>query len=299
MGRSWTNLTSGGRSRSRAAGLAARGYDRGSMRYVARPPVAPLAGHVEYVWASQGAPAHAKERVVPTGTLELLFNLVEDEVRIHDADGRTRSSSGAAVSGAYRRPFTFDTRETASAVGVHFRPGRAGELLGVPPGALTDRHADLDALWGRRARELRERLCAATTTQQRFAILEAELVSRLDRGRVHPAVAYAIDALAGPRARVGDIVKHAGLSSRRLIELFTASVGITPKRFGRVMRLQRATALGRTASLDWARIAHECGYSDQSHLIRDFRELAHVTPRDLIRVSVHVAEHHQLAVLDG
>ena len=45
---------------------------------MARPPAAPLAKFAEYLWASQGAPAHAKERVVPTGTLELFFSLVDD-----------------------------------------------------------------------------------------------------------------------------------------------------------------------------------------------------------------------------
>lgn len=269
------------------------------LRYAARPPAPPLANFVEYVWASQGAPAHAKERIVPTGTLELAVSVVDHGARIDDSVGREWGFSGAVVSGAYRRPFTFDTREDSSVVGVHFKPGRAGMILGLPPGELTDRHVDLDALWGRRARELRERLCAATTTEQRFAILEAELVSRLDRRRVHPAVAYALDALARPEARVGDIAKGAGLSQRRLIELFTAAVGITPKRFGRIRRFQRATALARSAAIDWTRVAHDCGYYDQAHLIRDFRELAEVTPSDLIRASLHPGEQHQLAVSEG
>jgi AraC-like DNA-binding protein len=266
------------------------------MSYVARPPTPPLAKFVEYVWASQGAPAHATERVVPTGTLEFLVNLVDDDVRIYDAAGRSQWLSGAVVSGAYRHPFMFDTRENASVVGVHFRPGLAGVVLGVPPGELVDRHVDLDALWGRRARELRERLCAATTTHQRFAILEAELASRLDERRVHPVVGYALDMLAQPQARVGDIAKRTSLSQRRLIEIFNAAVGLTPKRFGRVLRFHRATALGRSAALDWTRIAYECGYYDQAHLIRDFRELADLTPSDVIRASVHVKEHHQLAM---
>lgn len=269
------------------------------LRYAARPPTPPLANFVEYVWASQGAPAHAKERIVPTGTLELAVSVVDHGARIDDSVGREWGFSGAVVSGAYRRPFTFDTREDSSVVGVHFKPGRAGMILGLPPGELTDRHVDLEALWGRRARELRERLCAATTTDQRFAILEAELASRLDRRRVHPAVAYALDALARPEARVGDIAKGAGLSQRRLIELFTAAVGITPKRFGRIRRFHRATALARSAAIDWTRVAHDCGYYDQAHLIRDFRELAEVTPSDLMRASLHPGEHHQLAVSEG
>jgi AraC-like DNA-binding protein len=266
--------------------------------YAARPPTPPLAKLVEYVWASQGAPAHAKERIVPTGTLELIVSLVDGKGRIYDAAGRCRWFSGGVVAGAYRRPFCFDTHEGASAVGVHFRPGCAGVVLGVPPGELIDQHVDLEALWGRRARTLRERLCAATTTHQRFAILEAELASRLDERRIHPAVPYALDALDRPEARVGDIATCLGLSQRRLIELFTGAVGITPKRFGRVLRFQRAIARARGAAPDWTRIAHACGYYDQSHLIHDFRDLADVTPSDLMRASVHVKEHHQLAVLE-
>jgi len=269
------------------------------LHYAARPPTPPLGKFVEYLWASQGAPSHAKERVVPTGTLELGISLVEDTGRINDTLIGGGSFSGAFVSGAYRRPFTFETRKTASVVGVHLRPGYAGVILGVPPGELTDRHLDLETLWGRRARELRERLCAATTTQERFALLEAELASRLDERCVHPAVTYAIDALARPDARVGDIAKSVGFSQRRLIELFSAAVGITPKRFGRVLRFHRATALARSGVFDWTRVAHECGYYDQAHLIHDFRDLADVTPSDLLRASAHPKEHHQFAVLDG
>jgi AraC-like DNA-binding protein len=271
------------------------------LHYVARPPAPPLARFVEYVWASQGAPAHARERVVPTGTLELFVSLVDDDAGMHDLAGRYGLFSGAGVSGAYRRPFTFQTRENASVVGVHLRPGCAGVVLGVPPGELTDRHVDLEQLWGRRARELRERLCAAPTTHQRFAILEAELASHLDERHMHPAVRYALDVLARPHVgvRVGDIANSADLSQRRLIELFTGVVGLTPKRFGRILRFHRATALARSAALDWTRVAHECGYYDQAHLIRDFHELAGVTPSDLIRASLHPKEHHQLAVSQG
>lgn len=254
-----------------------------------------LANIVEYVWASSGAPAHACERVVPTGTLELFVSLVDDKRRVHGVGGGG-SFSGAGVAGAYRRPFSFETAETASVLGVHFRPGRAAAVLGVPPGELMDQHVDLEALWGRSARELRDRLREARSTPERFAILEAALVARLVPDRVHPTVIHALGALTRPEARVVDVAKHVGLSQRRLIELFTAIVGITPKRFGRVMRFQRATELAQRSSLDWTRVAHECGYYDQAHLIRDFHELADMTPRELSRTSVHAREHHQFAV---
>jgi AraC-like DNA-binding protein len=268
--------------------------------YIARPPAAPLADHVAYVWASRGAPAHALERVVPTGTLELIVSVVDDGGQVYDPEGREQHlSGGAVVSGAYRRPFTFASCATTSVVGVHLRPGRAGEILGIPANELVDRHVDLDALWGARSvRELRERICEARTTERRFQILEATLAARLRDRRMHPSVAYALDVLAGDGARIAAIAKETGASQRRLIEHFTAAVGLTPKRFGRIMRFHRATALARTSTLEWARLAQECGYYDQAHLIREFRDLAEMTPTDVVRASTHVQEHHQLAVLD-
>jgi AraC-like DNA-binding protein len=282
-----------------AARCQQRCYDRAVLQYVARPPTPALASVVEYVWASQGAPSHARERVVPTGTLELFVTLVDVETRIHGVAGRLHQFSGAGVAGAYRRPFTFDTHHDASVVGVHFRPGQAGLVLGVPPGELMDRHVDLRDLWGNGAHELRDRLCTASTTAERFTLLEAALLSRLAARRGHPAVAHALDVLTGPQARVADIASAAGLSQRRLVELFTSAVGITPKRFGRIVRFQRATALARGGGLEWTRVAHECGYYDQAHLIRDCHELAGMTPGELRRASVHAEEPHQLAVPEG
>src|SRR5262249_38378290 len=111
------------------------------MQYQTYRPGPPLTGLVAYLWALQDAPVHSTERLVPSGTLVLVFNLHMGAMRIHDAHTMAcRQYSGAAVSGAYQRFFVIDTREHASTVGVHFRPGGAWAFLGVPPGELADRH---------------------------------------------------------------------------------------------------------------------------------------------------------------
>jgi AraC-like DNA-binding protein len=264
------------------------------MLFVARPPAVALAPFVDYLWSLRDRDApHARERIVPSGTLELVVNLDEDELRVYDGD-RCRRLSGVAVSGAYRRYFVIDTREHASIVGVHFRPGGAFALLGVEPGALVDQHVDLEALWGRSARELRERLCSAPSEAQRFAILEQVLLARLSTPRRrHPAVAIAIERLCQPGASIGDIADEVQLSHRRLIELFTREVGMTPKLFGTVRRFERALSQAQATSLvDWARLAAACGYFDQSHMIRDFTRLAGSSPAEMLRHTRQVKAHH-------
>src|SRR5688500_9355086 len=135
------------------------------MRYVAHRPRAPLDAYVEYIWALSAEPAHARERIVPNGTLELVINLEADAFRIFDpSTGDVRRLRGAMVSGCYSSAFDFDTSAHANILGVHFRPGTASPLLGVPPGVLANAHVDLEALWGSSA--LRERLCAETTQRR-------------------------------------------------------------------------------------------------------------------------------------
>jgi AraC-like DNA-binding protein len=203
------------------------------------------------------------------------------------------------VSGAHQRYFVVDTREHASIVGVHFRPGGALPFLGVSPGELANSHVDLEALWGRTATELREKLCTATTTAERFAVLERHLRQRLSERRSgHRAVPFALDQLARPGVNVGDVAATLALSRRRLIEVFTAEVGMTPKRLSRVLRFQRASALAqRAAAPDWAQLALTCGYFDQSHLIHDVAEFTGCSPGRLLPARQRVKDFH-LAVPD-
>jgi AraC-like DNA-binding protein len=111
----------------------------------------------------------------------------------------------------------------------------------------------------------------------------------------HYAVSTALEAL-GQRidVTVRDISKEVGLSQRRFIEIFKAEVGMTPKLFSRVQRFQRARATihQQEETTDWADIAMECGYFDQSHLIRDFREFSGISPAAYLRQYNRFIDRH-------
>lgn len=258
-------------------------------------PAAPLSAFVANLWALSDAPSHAQERIVPSGTVELVINLSEDEFRIYDATASQgfQRFSGAIVSGAYDSYFVIDTAAHASVIGVHFKPGGALPFLGLPPGALGAGHVDLETLWGRAARELRESLCSCPAPTRRFEILEAALLHRLGRPiRRHAAVPMALQEL-GRGTSVREVVAQVGLSHRRFVEVFTTEVGMTPKLFARVQRFQRAAALTHDATPDWSNIAAQCGYFDQAHLIRDFVAFTGFPPSQFVRhSSPRVKENH-------
>src|SRR5262245_28933682 len=117
-----------------------------TMFYRSYVPAPPLAEFVEWFWYCADVPTYARARILPSGTVEMVFNLRDDEVRL---DGPVRRRlSGAVVSGAYGEFLVIDPMQHASMIGVHFRPGGAAPFLGTAAGDLTDAHADLETLWG-------------------------------------------------------------------------------------------------------------------------------------------------------
>ena len=262
------------------------------MIFCSHAPSPPLADFVERFWLCSDTPSHRRERILPSGTIELVINLLEDEIRIYEPlrPDRWRRFSGAVVSGPYSTCFLIDPLQHASIIGVHFMPGGAFPFFGAPADELADTHLDLETLWGRAATELRERLCTAATVVQRFSLLEDALISRLlPPPARHGAVSIALGMFEqmSEGAKVRDVACRVGLSQRRFIQVFAAEVGLTPKLYRRVRRFQQARELVRSFEvLDWARVAVNCGYFDQPHLIRDFQEFSGLTPADYHRRSI-------------
>jgi AraC-like DNA-binding protein len=253
---------------------------------------------VRNVWAfdSGGAPASpggGLERVLPTGMMHVVIRLSPEPLTLFDDDtgANPRVVGHCLVGGARSTSYVRDVSAPSRSVGAQLHPGAASLLLGVPAGELAERHTPLDDLWGADAGRARERLAHAGSLEAELELFESMLAARLPRVRsLHPAVA---DALArfDEEARVADVVARSGYSHRAFISLFRGAVGLTPKVFCRVRRLERATRLitsGSAANL--ADVALAAGYADQAHCAREFAEIAGVSParyRDLAPASAN------------
>ena len=262
-------------------------------------PKPPLSEFVDNFWLYEGNQAEPKtERILPTGTLELAINLRQNELRFYDSEYPSNYSrlSGAVVSGASGHGFTPDAGEEVFIVGVHFKPGGAFPFLGLPAGDLADNHVDLETLWGpSSARRLRERLCEARTSAERFQLLQETLLSRLYPGvEKHYAVSAALEMFVKnqPGPTVREAAKDLGLSQRRFIQVFKAEVGLTPKLFSRIQRFQQTRSfIQQNPSPNWVDLALDFGYFDQSHLIREFLEFSGLSPADYLIRHKKFIEH--------
>jgi AraC-like DNA-binding protein len=256
--------------------------------YAWAAPAAPLRGLVAWYtgYRQEGGPP-ASHRGLPSPYLTLIITLDDPLVVARHPDpaappGRYQTLAG----GLHTTPalITHDGRQ--SGVQVALSPLGARALLGLPAGELASIDVEGTDVLGRVARELHERLRSAGNWAERFALLDELLAARAQAGppvRREVAEAWRLLVTSGGAIRAGQLAGKVGWSPRYLQRQLLSETGLTPKSAARVIRfdrarrrLQREAGAGRPPSL--AGLAAGCGYYDQAHLAREFRELAGCPP---------------------
>lgn len=255
-----------------------------SVHFVARTPSPALRPFVASFWLYEGAHAHALERVLPHGELQLLVNLEEDALRCRRGGAWERESriGGIGLVGLRDAPAAIDTAQQRRIAGVAFRPGGAWAFFEPPLIELRNLEVDLADLWGREARAIRDAMLEAPSDDDVLRILERALHGRWCGERPDRGLDAAVCALVSG-ARVDATADALGTTPATLRRRFLRRVGASPKRFARVARVGRALrALDRGAPESWARFAFEQGFVDQSHLIRELKDLCGITPSEYL-----------------
>ncbi len=260
----------------------------GVSEYAWAAPAAPLRGLVAWYtgYRQEGVPP-ARHRGLPSPYLTMIITLDDPLTVARHPDPATAAGCYTTlVGGLHTSPalITHDGRQ--SGVQVALSPLGARALLGMPAGELANTDVEGSDVLGAAARELHERLREARTWAARFAILDEVLAARAGPGpRVSSGVAEAWRLLTGSGGaiRVSDLAQQVGWSPRYLQRRMLTETGLTPKSAARVTRFDRARRLlqrqaGAGQPVTLADLAAACGYYDQAHLAREFRELASCPP---------------------
>ena len=255
------------------------------IRYSEHTLPPPLSRFVEYVWFLHAdAPAAAvPERVVPDGCPELVFQLADPCLA-----GRPGSSlmtqPRALLVGPLTSAILVAPAGRVATMGIRFRPSGLAAFLPISLGELPDRQVAPEDLFGPAARELAERLLAASREPQRVALAVRFLRTRLRQpdAPVRP-VERAVSCMVARRGPVAveRLAGGLGITRRHLERAFVRETGMGPSRLGRVIRFQSVFRELAESRKGWAEVAVACGYYDQSHLYRDFRDFAAAPPGEL------------------
>jgi AraC-like DNA-binding protein len=249
-------------------------------------PAPDLAGVVVEYWEVQGALRPFRETLLPNGAVEIMVNLGPVH-EVHSDQGRGLWEH-SWISGLHERALTIESLAGTHLVSARLHPLGAVGVLGDHVAAVANRIVPIESLLGRDALVLRDELLAAPSPRERFAILETFVGALRTRvGRPVPdflrRATAAIDERHG-NVRASELHHDVGVSRRHLSVTFSRYVGLSAKRYAAIRRFMwTLSQLRGQASADWPKLAAKAGYSDQSHLARDFRRVGAATPTEYLR----------------
>lgn len=219
-------------------------------------------------------------------------------IRSSDGDPRAISSNVIVVAPHAGRLVTGHLTGTVHHFCIQLQPTALHRLLGIGMQQLTDLYVPAADLFGARLNRLRDAVLRAPGFDARVATSERWLVDMLHGARDLDGIDFAARAVrhTGGLAPLHLLASRAGLSERQWRRRFTEQTGLPPKLYARITRLDTVLERRRAEpEMTWADIAQRSGYADQSHMLRDARDLLGTTPARWLtdpELGSHALAHH-------
>jgi len=250
-------------------------------------PAKPLSQYVECFWYVDLRVPYQREIIVPTATVELIINFGSG-FKLIDKNNpqRFELNTDSWLVGMQTEHLINEPLAETKMIGVRFKPGGTAPFFQFPASEAHNLTIELEALWGQFANELREELYELQPLAAKFTRLEQLLLSRMhiDAYQLEP-ISYAVQQIQRERGKLAikPLSNAVNMSQKHLANQFRKIVGVSPKALARVTRFQHVLGtIDPTQPIDWAHVAQQCHYYDQSHFNRDFAAFAGLTPSQYI-----------------
>lgn len=268
------------------------------MDYQTFEPHPDLRSLVNCYWTLK-VPADAeknRQRIVPDGCIEMAF-ILGDDIKRYTSGDQYILQPRAMVLGQIIDPFYIEPTGYVDTFAIRFYPYGFANFVTVPIKELANKETPLSSLFEEKAcKKLEGEIVRATDVKERIAIIERFLFDMQQEGpTIDKLVKSTVDALLSSKGSASiRTILQGDLSRRRQLERnFTRQIGLSPKQFGKVIRLQTALKMllsqeGETLT----EIAYESEYYDQAHFSKDFKEFTGTNPKTFLE-----DKHHLLSSL--
>jgi AraC-like DNA-binding protein len=171
---------------------------------------------------------------------------------------------------------------------ILFQPGALYRLTGIPSYELTNTFIDAEAIWGREIAQVQEQLCNLEEIDDCVKVAEQfleKIIKKSKRDLVGVDKIGQLILYQNQQISVDHLASQACLSPRQFYRKFNQRMGIGPKSFDKIKRLEMAYKLkNANLKVDWLTIALKLGYYDYQHLVHDFKEFTNLTPNGFLHL---------------
>ena len=250
-----------------------------------------LQAYIEAIFHFKGfQPDHSIERVVPTGHIFLIFEL--DGIPRNTFDNETLAPiatyTESWISGMHKRYISISAHQDSEMFVIQFKPTGALPFLHVPIHELNEQVIAAEKIAGPAIKSFRQALLDGENPATKFQTAEQWLKQRFRADMIPPAsILELVEKLkqspALTASELTQLIQSYPYSQKHLINQFKKYLGLTPKYFQRIFRFNEILAkIYQKQALSWTQISYDCGYTDQSHFIKEFRHFSGFNPQEFL-----------------
>jgi AraC-like DNA-binding protein len=258
----------------------------GQWRFWSAEPDRDLHGIVMEYWEVEGQLSPFRERVLPNASTEIMINLGPPHRMF--ASGGSSMWEHSWFSGLHAQSIAIESLTGTHLVSARLHPLGARTLLGPAVPQMVNTVVQLEVLIGSvPSRGLRGALLTAGGPEERFCILERFLCARMSKP-TSPSETVLVSArlieAAHGNLRISSLHSSLHVSRKHLWHRFDRELGMSPKAYANLQRfVWTLGCLRESIEIDWPQLAIAAGYSDQSHMVRDFNRVASASPTEFLR----------------
>jgi AraC-like DNA-binding protein len=269
------------------------------MEYFEYKPHVYLNKYVECYWSaySDKPPFREKESLIPDGTIEFMFNFGNDYVQI--SDGKETEVKGSHIIGIRKTSLTISQTRKQNFFCIRFKLGGTYPFFKLPVHLFANGFYSMYDLLGNEVKELEEKLFNAKDSFSRVQLADQFLLQKLNiREDEYVFAKKCIPAILSA-GNVGSVLRSFNVNYKTLARRFDKVLGLSPSELIKINRFNNAVyAMYSCKYTSLTSITYACGYYDQSHFIREFKQLTNYTPGEFLKEQFTIVQIIQPALAE-
>lgn len=245
-------------------------------------PCENLRPYVELYWEGSfhtEASERLSMQMIPNGCVELIIHLNDLHCDLKNAHGWSQSPD-YMILGLFTQPYEVQFRGMVKVFAIRFKPEGFYNVFGVPASEFKERYEDMSLVLGNEFIDLSHRIREEKSIVNIISRVEIHLLKQIQSNNIELSyINRAAELIRQTKSiRIEELSNKVYISQRQLEREFKDKIGISPKQYLRIIRLNEVQRLLDNNPLDLTSVAYQCGYFDQAHFIRDFKNITGEKP---------------------
>lgn len=226
------------------------------------------------------------QKVIPNGYIELIIHLSEKHCFLYQSTEWSQSPSYTLI-GLFTKPYEVNFHEYVRTFGIRFKPEGIYNLFGIPAVHFSEDYIDMECVLNRSFSTFTNHLTDQKDIHGMIDLANAYLQKNLSMNNINY---YYLNRAAemirntNGMMRIDDLISNVFISNRQLEREFKDKMGISPKYYMRIARLNAANRLLQDVENEnLTMISYDSGYADQAHFIREFKTFSGISPKKFLK----------------